>query len=144
MVANRLPFTPLTLNWPASPWKLLEAFQGEVQNLFSHVNTDSAVRMWAGTDVVAIEIDAPGLTEDAFEILPNGQKLVVGFKHSESDHSGERAFLQERELRPTRYDLALPFPVDAERLDAVYQKGILRITARAPEQSKAKVVVRAG
>lgn len=144
MVANRLPFTPLTLNWPASPWKLLEAFQGEVQNLFSHVNTDSAVRMWAGTDVVAIEIDAPGLTEDAFEILPNGQKLVVRFKHSESDHSGERAFLQERELRPTRYDLALPFPVDAERLDAVYQKGILRITARAPEQSKAKVVVRAG
>lgn len=144
MVANRLPFTPMTLNWPASPWKLLEAFQGEVQNLFSQANTDSAVRMWAGTDAVAIEIDAPGLTEDAFEIVPNGQKLVVRFKHPEADHSGERAFLQERELRSTRYDLALPFPVDAERLDAVYQKGILRITARAPEQSKAKVVVRAG
>ncbi len=47
-------------------------------------------------------------------------------------------------MRSTRCDLALPFPVDAERLDAVYQKGILRITARAPEQSKAKVVVRRG
>lgn len=144
MVANRISLTPMTLNWPASPWKLLEAFQGEVQNLFSHANTDSAVRMWTGTDTVAIEIDAPGLTEEAFEILPNGQKLVVRFKHSDSGQTGERVFLQERELRPTRYDLSLPFPVDAGQLDAVYQKGILRITARAPEQSQAKVVVRAG
>lgn len=144
MVANRLPFTPMTLNWPASPWKLLEAFQGEVQNLFSPAHTESAVRMWTGADAVAIEIDAPGLAEDAFEVVPNGQKLIVRFQHPESDHSGERAFLQERELRPTRYDLSLPFPVDAGRLDAVYQKGILKITARAPEQSQAKVVVRAG
>lgn len=146
MIAKRAPWGAFPFTGGSSPWKVFETLQQEVQNALGHLTPaqDSSVRFFSSRDAVLFEIDAPGLTAEAFEISPAGQKLVIQFEAKEDAPVGARPVLNDRVVRPTRYEVTMPYAVSAEAIDAFYEKGILRVTVKAPAPSEARVVVRAG
>lgn len=146
MVSRRVPWGAFPFVRGASPWKYIEALQQEVQTALDHFtpSQDPAVRLYSGQDAVLFEIDAPGLTAEAFEIAPAGQKVVIQFEAKGDVPEGARTLLSDRAVRPTRYEVTLPYPVSADAIDAGYEKGVLRVTVKAPAPSAARVVVRAG
>ena len=146
MVARRAPWGALPLTRGANPWKVFEALQQEVQSALEHFtpSQDPAIRLYSGEDAVMLEIDAPGLVAEAFEIAPAGVKLVIQFEAKSDVPEGARALLNDRVVRPTRYEVTLPFAAAADAIDAAYDKGVLRVTVKAPSPSTARVVVRAG
>ena len=146
MIARRAPWGAFPFTRGANPWKVFETLQQEVQSALGHLTPaqDSPVRFYTSQDAVLFEIDAPGLTAEAFEISPTGQKLVIQFEAKSEVPEGARLLLNDRVVRPTRYEVTMPYAVSAEAIDATYDKGVLRVTVKAPSPSEARVVVRAG
>jgi HSP20 family protein len=128
------------------PGRLLSELQNDFSDLFQAVVTSPDVRTWSSDDSAVMEIDAPGIAPGDVDISVENDELTVGVPAAAAeDLSGRNYFLRERRSGSRRQQFRLPFPVDAARTEAVYEKGILRITVQRREDSKpAKVAVRAG
>jgi len=142
MIATRRLFSPFVPGHFAAPWKLLNALQQEARHAMSpSAAQPGPLRVLRADDAVQVEVDAPGLTGEAFQIAPTRDTLVIQFTPQSAGPEG-RCLMNERSAQPTRYELTLPFLISAETLDAVYDKGVLRITARPLENAPTHVAVR--
>jgi HSP20 family protein len=86
---------------------------------------------------VEIRVDLAGVEEDDFEMQLFEDVLVVeGCRQLPSCQEG--AVYQVAGIRqgPFRVELPLPAPVDAERVEARYDRGLLRITL--PKRAEAR------
>jgi HSP20 family protein len=76
-----------------------------------------------------IVVDLAGVDEDDFEVhLFEDALIVEGRRHIPARE--EAAMYHAASIRqgPFRVEVALPAPIDAERVDARYDRGLLRIT----------------
>ncbi len=128
------------------PGRLLSELQNDFSDLFHAVVAAPDVRTWASDDSAVVEIDAPGISSADVDIaLENDELTVTVPAPAAEDVSGRNYFVRERRSGARRQQFRLPFPADAQRTDAVYERGVLRITVFRREDSKpAKVAVRAG
>src|SRR5262245_36163885 len=126
MIAKRAPWGAFPFARGGNPWKVFEALQQEVQSALEgwSATQDSSVRLSSQEGAVLVEIDAPGLSAEAFDIAPAGQKLLIQFESKGDSPEGARPLQIERGSRPVRYEVTLPFAVSVEAIDAAYDKGI--------------------
>lgn len=78
-------------------------------------------------DALVIRIEIAGMQEEDFTILLDGRYLSV--RGMRSDIPERRAYHQ-MEIRFGEFasEIELPFDIDSERIEAIYQAGFLRIT----------------
>jgi HSP20 family protein len=128
------------------PSQLLSELQNDFSDLLQAVAPAPDVRTWRSDDQVVMEIDAPGIQAADVDISVENDELSVTVPApAAQDVTGRNYFLRERRSGARRQQFRLPFPADASRTDAVYDKGVLKLTVHRREDSKpAKVVVRAG
>ena len=128
------------------PGRVLSELQHDFSDLFQALAVTPDVRTWASDDQVVMEIDAPGIQSADVDISVENDELSVTVPApTAEDTTGRSYFLRERRSGGRRQQFRLPFPADAAKTDAVYDKGVLRITVFRREDSKAaKVAVRAG
>ncbi|MGB9641426.1 MAG: Hsp20/alpha crystallin family protein [Anaerolineales bacterium] len=85
-------------------------------------------------NALIIRIEIAGMQEEDFTILLDGRYLSV--RGMRSDIPEKRAYHQ-MEIRFGEFasEIELPFDIDSERIEAVYQSGFLRITLprKAPQ-----------
>lgn len=85
-------------------------------------------------EALIVRIEIAGMREDEFTILLDGKILSV--RGLRVDPPERRAYHQ-MEIRFGEFvsDVELPFAIDAEKIEAVYQAGFLRITLprKAPQ-----------
>jgi HSP20 family protein len=77
-------------------------------------------------DSVVVRVEIAGMQEDGFSLELNGRSLSIrGFRQ---DIQERRAYHQ-MEIRSGEFeiDLELPLPIEAERVEAVYSNGFLRV-----------------
>jgi HSP20 family protein len=86
---------------------------------------------------VEITVDLAGVEEDDFEVQLFEDVLVVE-GHRQPPSCQEEAVYHAASIRqgPFRVELPLPAPVDAERVEARYDRGLLRITL--PKRAEAR------
>ena|SRR5436190_12022123 len=128
------------------PGRMLSELQHDFSDLFQAVAATPDVRTWASDEQVVMELDAPGIQPADVEISVENDELSVTVPAPAAEEtSGRHYFLRERRSGGRRQQFRLPFPADAARTDAVYEKGVLKLTVHRREDSKpAKVAVRAG
>jgi HSP20 family protein len=86
---------------------------------------------------VEVIVDLAGLEEDAFEVLLFEDALVVkGRRQLPSCHEGAVYHVAGIRQGPFQVELSLPTPVDPERVEVRYDRGLLRITL--PKQAEAR------
>ena len=88
-------------------------------------------------DEILVRLEAPGMDAEDFDIDVADNRLVVrGEKHVESDR--KRGDFHIMECAYGRFQRAIPLPttVDESRAEAVYKRGVLRITLPKAEGSK--------
>ncbi len=79
-------------------------------------------------DKVIVKLEVPGMEPDNFEIEVINDILVVrGEKTAEREESSGRYYLLERAYGAFERALQLPAPVDENRAEATYRKGVLTI-----------------
>ena len=95
-----------------------------------------------------IDVDLPGVDEkDVSVTLANGMLTIKGEKKSECEEKGESYYLAERSYGAFERSLRLPDTIDDGKLEAKFDKGVLRISApKRPEavMAEKKIEIKAG
>ncbi len=85
-------------------------------------------------DALIVRLEVAGMREEDFTILLDGKYLSVRGLRVDTP---ERRAYHQMEIRFGEFmsDIELPFAIDAEKIEAVYQAGFLRITLpkKAPQ-----------
>ena len=93
-----------------------------------------------------LQAELPGLTEDQIEVkLSNGMVTIKGEKSSERVEEGEDYHLRERGFGTFQRSFRLPANVDAEKIEARFDKGVLKVTlpkSAAAIQEERKIEVK--
>ncbi len=89
---------------------------------------------------LTIDVDLPGVDEkDVTVTLANGMLTIKGEKKTEREEKKESYYLAERSYGAFERTLRLPDTIDEAKLEARFEKGVLKVTApKRPEAVKAE------
>lgn len=139
------------------PSRELTSLQSEVNRLFSSFFEPSARP--AGTGAVAgsrwhpamdvvergdhyvLRADLPGVREEDISVELDANVLTLsGRREAEHDEEREGYYRVERITGEFTRSLTLPEGVDADRIEASYERGVLEVRIPKPEQAKPRKV----
>jgi len=110
-------------------WRFADLWQSERLRLLVQSRWQPDADTYETPATVEITVDLAGVEEDEIEVLLFEDVLVVeGRRHLPSCLEGAVYHAAGIRQGPFRVELPLPAPVDAERVEARYDRGLLRIT----------------
>lgn len=112
-------------------------------HLFGHQNGTMMVPeldVRDNTTSITIEAELPGVEEkDVTVTLANGVLTIKGEKKQNKEEKSENYYLAERSYGAFERALQLPDSVDDAKIEAKFEKGVLKITAtKRPDAIKAE------
>jgi HSP20 family protein len=100
-----------------------------------------ALDLYQSNDNVIAAVELPGMRKEDIEIsLHDGTLTISGERKRESNSNGDKAERTERYIGRFRRSIALPTLVDANKVSAAYQDGILTVTLPKAEDVKPKQI----
>ncbi|HYN39246.1 MAG TPA: Hsp20/alpha crystallin family protein, partial [Rhodospirillales bacterium] len=99
------------------------------------------VNVWRGADGVIITAEIPGVKLDAVDLMVHQNTLTLkGSRSPEASGEGVSWHRRERSYGPFSRMIELPYPVDADKVKASAQNGILSIELPRPESDKPRKI----
>lgn len=126
---------------------LIENFFGRDMNDFFNSNTSAlsqvpAVNVAEHQDGFRIEVAAPGLKKEDFKLNLNHNNLTISAyqetKTDEPDKASEKYTRREFSYSSFQRTFTLPTSVDADKIQATYTDGVLKIEIPKREEAKVK------
>ncbi len=119
--------------WPRWPGSLARTF-GSTQTMVPELDVHDNGKQ------LTIEVDLPGIEEkDVSVTMVSGLLTIKGERKSERDKKGENYYMAERCYGAFERTLQLPETIDEDKLEAKFDKGVLKIVAqKRPEAVKAE------
>jgi HSP20 family protein len=127
----------------------MHQFRGEVDRLLSGflsnltdgndiapVRGQPAVNMWDTVDSVFVELEVPGLKTDQLDLSVVGDQLSIRVERPDAAQDGMTYHRRERPVGSFTRVLKLPVEVDADKVQADLNGGVL--TIRLPKAEAAK------
>ena len=100
-----------------------------------------AVDVAEAADKVTVKAEVPGLDPKEIDISLVGELLTIkGEKKSEREEKKENYHLVERSYGSFSRAIRLPAAVDADKIEARYEKGVLTVTCPKKEAVKPKAI----
>jgi HSP20 family protein len=130
----------------ADPGREVQRLRQEMDKIFSEFNQPIAreippVNAWIGKADAVVTAELPGIDPNEIEISVVGDTLTVsGSREAAPLKEGESYHRQERQCGRFSRSLQLPFHVDADKVAATYEKGILSITMPRSEAEKPRKI----
>jgi HSP20 family protein len=128
------------------PWREMQRLQNEVNRLVSGVTQSVGqdyppINIWMGGDDVIVTVEMPGVDTANVDISVIGDRLTLsGSRDIKPLKEGESNHRQERNYGRFSRTIQLPFNVEAAKVDAKYDKGILKIALPRAEADKPKKI----
>jgi HSP20 family protein len=132
------------------PSREVESLHSEVNRLFDSFfggrsGNGVGSRRWVPAmdlaeegDELVLRADLPGLTEDDVEIEVKDRVLTVsGERRAEEKKEGEGFYRVERAFGSFSRSLSLPDGIDADKVRAEFDNGVLEVRIPKPEERKA-------
>jgi HSP20 family protein len=90
---------------------------------------------------IKVSAELPGLDDGDIDVsLSNDVLTISGEKKEEKEEREENRYRMERSYGSFRRAIPLPAEVDDEKVDAVFQKGVLTVTLPKTGETKSKKV----
>lgn len=103
---------------------------------------ESSESFWPSVDVyetekeITIQAELPGIDEKDIDISLNRNLLTIsGKKESEEVEEGKSYYRRERSYGQFRRSMELPEGIDEDKIEARYDKGILKVVVPKTEES---------
>jgi len=93
----------------------------------------------SGDHFVAV-VELPGMRKEDIDISLHDGTLTISGERKRESTNGETAQRSERYVGTFRRSIALPTRVDATKVTASYQEGILKVTLPKDEEAKPKQI----
>jgi len=98
-----------------------------------------ALNFWSNENEAFLEIEMPGVVQDDFELtVADDVVTIAGERKDPYVAEQATAHRQERAFGKFSRTLQLPFAVDADKVVARYENGVLRVTLPRHESTKSK------
>jgi HSP20 family protein len=98
-----------------------------------------AVDVYEDGDNVIVKAELPGVKREEIDVsLHNGVVTITGERKADDQHEGAEVCRSERFVGRFQRAIALPTPVQAGKVKASYQDGILNIVLPKTEEAKPK------
>jgi HSP20 family protein len=137
------------LNVIWDPTRELQRFQRDLDELFSGVSGTvhafPPVNVFTNEDDAVITAELPGVEAGDIDITVHGDSITLSGKRKPLELKDNDAYIRrERILGDFSRNLQLPFRIDAEKVSAKFNKGVLSITlARAEADKPKKITIKA-
>jgi HSP20 family protein len=99
-----------------------------------------ALDLYQSNDNVIAVVELPGMRKEDIEISLHDGTLTISGERKREGTGGEKAERTERYIGAFRRSVALPTRVDANKVSATYQDGILKVTLPKAEEAKPKQI----
>jgi HSP20 family protein len=140
----------------SAPWSALDRWS----NLRDELNSFFDMPFWSGFDrtgqlftgwspaldlyetgdhFVAL-VELPGMRKEDIDISLHDRTLTISGERKRDINNGETAQRSERYVGTFRRSISLPTRVDASKVSATYQDGILKVTLPKAEEAKPKQI----
>ena len=105
-----------------------------------------AIEISERKDVYMVSAELPGVSAGEVEItFGDGLLTIQGERHPARDAAGERVHRSERRYGAFRRSITVPGHIQAEKIEATAQDGVLRVLVpKAPDVQAKRIPVRAG
>jgi HSP20 family protein len=136
-------------------WASFDRLQGEMDRLLDRWGTDlprgmavaafPPVNVWEDADSFHVEAELPGLTHDQLQVsVTNRNQLTLQGERLADETTKGRWHRRERGFGRFQRVLKLPTPVDADKIDATFDNGVLHVELPKAEEAKPrKIAVKA-
>lgn len=129
-------------------WNQLQQFQNEMNRLFDRwagapdgAASFPAVNVWEDGEQLFVEAELPGLDLKDLEIyVTGGNQLTVKGERKQCLPEKGRLHRQERGYGKFVRSLTLPYPVDADKVDARLEHGVLRVSLTKHESARPRKI----
>lgn len=129
------------------PFAELGDLRGRLDRMFEE-HLEGEQRGWSpaidvehGDGNLVVRADVPGIRPEEMKIEVRGDILTVSGEHEERKEDKDRRYLRrERRFGSFRRSLALPAGVDAEKIEATTQDGVVEVTIPLPKEARAETV----
>ena len=128
------------------PWPEIQRLQQEMNRIFSSASQPyshefPAINAWAGEEGMVVTAELPGADPEKLDISVVGDSLTIGGnREAEALKAGESYHRQERSCGRFTRTIQLPFHVDAAKVAATYERGILNVVLPRSEAEKPKKI----
>ena len=134
-----------TTHW--SPWTEMNRLQSELHRLFGG-RAETApqtpfpeVNVWEGDDRLILTAAFPGIEPAEIGVTVSRDAVTLRGGHSDVElKEGEEWHRRERTSGAFDRTINLPFEVDPDQAEAVFETGVLRLELQRPEEHKPKKV----
>jgi len=142
-----------------SPFRRMTTLRDEIEQLFGQVfervlespldrgGTQflsgwlPAVDLYEDKDSVIVKAELPGMKKEDIDIsLHDGFLTLSGERKEEQKYESADSYRSERVLGRFHRTISLPCRVDADKIKATYQDGILSVTLPKSEEAKPKQI----
>ena len=131
-------------------WREMDGFRHEVDRLFGRQvlgapGVAPALNVWEDEAAYFVEVDLPDVAADKLEItVKEGNNLAISGERKPHEVANAVWHRQERFVGPFVRELTLPAPVDADKVDARFEHGVLKLTLPKSEAARPrKIAVKA-
>ncbi len=138
-----------------TPWKPvseLSNLRKEMDRLWSEFFGESdiaprsegwvpAVDVSETKDAVIVKAEVPGMDPKDIDVSLSGDTLIIkGEKKEEKEEKDENFYRIEMRRGSFQRAIRIPVPVDKDKIEAKYEKGILKIKLPKTEETKPKQI----
>ena len=99
-----------------------------------------ALDLYESGDHFVAAVELPGMRKEDIDISLHDGALTISGERKHESNNGETAQRTERYVGTFRRSIALPTRVDANKVSATYQDGILKVTLPKAEEAKPKQI----
>jgi len=138
---------------PWTPFKDIGPFKKEMDRLWSQFFGDAssneisndvwlpAMDISENDDSLIVEAELPGMDAEDIEVNLSGDLLTIkGKNKKERIKEGENYHLTECHVGSFQRSFRLPTSVQSDKIDAKFEKGLLRITMQKSEEAREKLI----
>jgi HSP20 family protein len=126
-------------------WQELNQVQDEFAKWFGRATrggTATALNVWEDEHAVYAEADLPGIDSAKLEVtVTEGNQLTVQGERAAPEVPGAVWIRQERPFGKFVRVIGLPALVDADKVEAKYENGVLRLTLPKHEAAKPRKII---
>jgi HSP20 family protein len=137
-----------------APFRELDRLREEMSRIFGGPQNGEirptaefpAMNVWTGEESVVVTAELPGVEAGALDVSAVADTLTIkGERKPLELAEGELYHRQERSSGSFVRTVQLPFRVDPDQIEAKFQRGVLRVELKRPEEERPrKITVKAG
>ncbi len=135
-------FDPLS---ELDPFAGMRHMQNEMNRMFGgpdparRTTSYPPMNFWVGPDSIVMTAELPGLSDDSIDLTVHDTMISVQGEFVDQD-SGDDLVWHRRERPKGKFSrsVELPFRVDANKIEARFESGVLTVEMQRPEEEKPK------